>query len=107
VWSAGNYSGVGINVTSAGDGAFYFPSLGSIYAVVGGSGTGNILTCGVSTSGDVVKLAISSGIYTVTDITTSTTLCSGTGAISTTGTPAILVDQRGGGSDSITNFEAD
>lgn len=107
VWAAGNYSGVCINMTVAGTGACYLPNLTAVAGFTAGSYTGNIIAgCAALPSGDVVKLSVTGGTGTVTDVTTSTVLCSAALA-GYSGNPGILVDHRNNSTDSITNFEAD
>lgn len=107
-WQSGNYSGVCVGMSVSGTGACYFPNIGDVYSVLNGSGVGSIVTgCSSLPSGNTVKLDVASGpTYTVTDITTSTVLCTGSGGAAFTGSPAIIVDQRSGSTDKITNFGA-
>ena len=78
-WTASNYSGIGI-MTIAGNGVAWFPRIGAVYAIVNGVGMGSVGGCSTGTSGDVIKFAVTgivsgNGTVTVTDVTTSTTLC--------------------------------
>jgi hypothetical protein len=100
-------SGICVSMSVAGTGACYIPHDNVVASFTNGSYVGNMLSgCSSLTSGHTAKLAIASGIYTVTDVTTSAVLCSGTGSVFT-GTPGIVVDHRVNSTDSITNFEAD
>ena len=72
---------------SSGNGYCYLPHFsGNIYRIVSGGGAYVDMSCGISASGDVVKFQVTPGVagstpnsYVVTDVTTSTTLCSGVG----------------------------
>ena len=78
-WAANIYSGIGI-MTIAGNGVAWVPAIGAVYAIVNGVGMGSVGGCSTGTSGDVIKFAVTGivsgyGTVTVTDVTTSTTLC--------------------------------
>jgi hypothetical protein len=102
-WTASNYSGIGI-MTIAGNGAVWVPRLDSVYNIVNGTGTDSAGGCSTGTSGDVIKFAVTGivsgyGTVTVTDVTTSTTLCTLPGiALGGGGSqqyPTIFVDETG------------
>ena len=83
-WTTSNSSGIGISDVGA-NGDYWIPSIGKVYAFSNGGGFGSIGDCGTGTSGDTIKFAVTSissgyGNITVTDVTTSTTLCTFTGA---------------------------
>lgn len=104
VWTAGNYSGCGIYTDTAGDGAYYIPNLNAVYKLVAGSGTGAYISgCSAFTSGDTVKVEGTPSATTVTDVTTSTVLCTGSAIPGNTGLPGIYVDTRAAAGDKITS----
>jgi hypothetical protein len=107
VWNAGNYSGVCIFMDTAGNGACFYPNLNAVYGLTNGSGTGALVPgCAAFPSGDTVKIQGTPSATTVTDVTTSTVLCTGEPIPTATGIPGIVVDQQSASGDEITNFEA-
>ena len=87
----GGYAYWCIEMNTAGNGVCFFSDqfsagINAIYTLVGGSLTTSLASCSTPGAGDTIKISNVGTAVTVTDVTASTTLCTGT--YSGTGSPA-------------------
>jgi Abnormal spindle-like microcephaly-assoc'd, ASPM-SPD-2-Hydin len=105
--SAGGSTGVCVRMNAAGNGVCYLADWGLIYSLANGAGSYPITQgCPVPASGDTIQLLVVGTTYTCTDITTGASR-SATDTRYSTGTPAILVDQRNSTIYALAQFQAD
>ena len=113
----GDATGICTAVNSAGDAVACFIGLADVDALAAGAGGGGF-ACPITSpqvSGDTFKITSTTfngatAAITVTDVTRSTTVCSGAtggGAVTGTPTPGFIVDQRTSSTGRISNFVAD
>jgi hypothetical protein len=105
--SAAGSTGVCVRMDAAGSGVCYLGDWGLIYALANGAGTHRIASgCPVPASGDTIQLLVVGTTYTCTDVTTGVST-SATDTTYSTGSPAILVDQRNSTVYTLAQFQAD
>jgi hypothetical protein len=102
--------GVVVNMTTAGTGAVVLEggAGGAAYVqeYVAGAFSHNICTAAPPNNGETIKLAVSGTTYTLTNVTTSTTMCTGT-QTGLSGNPGIIgANGSSGQIGSLTNFTA-
>jgi Chitobiase/beta-hexosaminidase C-terminal domain len=103
----GSSTGPCVRMSLSGDGVCYLADLGQIYQLSAGGGVASIAGgCPLPSDGDTIQIAVVGTTYTCTDITTGGT-ASGSSSANTTGSPAILVDQRTSTVYALAQFQAD
>src|SRR6202011_266526 len=105
--SAAGSTGVCVRMNAAGSGVCYLADWGLIYSLANGAGTYALAGgCPVPASGDTIQLLVVGTTYTCTDLTTGVSRSATDGTYST-GSPAILVDQRRSTVYALAQFQAD
>ncbi len=103
----GGSTGPCVRMSLAGDGVCYLADFGQIYLLVAGGGVAPIVSgCPIPSSGDTIQLSVLGTTYTCTDVTTGAS-ASGNDSTVTTGSPAILVDQRSSTAYALAQFQTD
>ncbi len=104
--SSGGSTGVCVRMNAGGSGVCYLADDGVIYALANGAGIHSIGSCPVPASGDTIQLLVVGTTYTCTDVTTGVS-ASATDTTYSSGSPAILVDQRRSSVYALAQFQAD
>jgi len=104
--SSGGSTGVCVRMNAAGSGVCYLADWGMTYALANGAGTHSIGACPIPASGDTIQLLVVGTTYTCTDVTTGVS-ASATDTTYSSGSPAILVDQRRSTVYALAQFQAD
>ena len=96
-----------VRMNVAGDGVCYLADTGHIYLLLAGGGVFPIGSpCPIPSSGDTIQLSVVGTTYTCADITTGAS-ASGSDSTISTGSPAILIDERPSTAYALTQFQAD
>ncbi|HXC97539.1 MAG TPA: chitobiase/beta-hexosaminidase C-terminal domain-containing protein [Edaphobacter sp.] len=105
--AVGSSTGPCVRMDIAGDGVCYLADMGHMYLLLAGGGVAPIgLPCPVPSTGDTIQLSVVGTTYTCTDVTTGVS-ASGSDSTISTGSPAILIDQRTSAAYALTQFQAD
>ena len=105
--TAAGSTGVCVRMNAGGSGVCYLADWGLIYSLTNGAGSYAITSsCPVPASGDTIQLLVVGTTYTCTDLTTGASR-SATDTKYSTGSPAILVDQRRSTVYALAQFQAD
>jgi Chitobiase/beta-hexosaminidase C-terminal domain len=105
--AGGSSTGPCVRANAAGDAVCYLADIGQIYLLLGGAGVGAIAGgCPNPAPGDVIELIVVGTTYTCSDLTTGIS-ASGTNSVLTSGSPAILVDERTSTNYALAQFKAD
>jgi hypothetical protein len=105
--AVGSSTGPCVRMSVAGDGVCYLADTGHIYLLAAGGGVAPIGSpCPIPSSGDTIQLSVVGTTYTCTDVTTGASASGSDGTVSS-GSPAILVDQRPSTAYALMQFQAD
>ncbi len=96
-----------VRMSATGNGVCYLADLGLMYLLSGGNGAGDInSSCPIPNTGDTIQLSVVGTTYTCSDLTTGATASTNNYTFSS-GSPAILVDQRPSSRYALAQFQGD
>ena len=96
-----------VRMTISGNGVCYLADDGVLYVLSAGSGDHAVsFSCPIPSSGDTIRLFVIGTVYTCMDVTTGAS-ASGSDGTYTSGSPAILVDERNSTVYALAQFQAD
>ncbi len=104
---SGSSTGPCVHMSLTGSGVCYLADVGQMYLMQNGGGLGNIDSgCPIPATGDTIQISVTGSTYTCTDVTTGAS-SSIANTTYTSGSPAILVDQRPSVAYALALFQAD
>jgi hypothetical protein len=104
---SGSSTGPCVRMNTSGSGVCYLADVGQMYLMQNGGGLGNInSSCPIPATGDTIELSVTGATFTCTDVTTGATSSTSDTTYSS-GSPAILVDQRPSVAYALAQFQAD